>query len=230
MKVWFPTAGNCAVCGTAGEYPPTGPTYQEGETFDLDLRTSEPTRSLIRTWVRCCPNCGYCSLNIFLPVTPAIRQVVASKGYAKQLQDPNFPVLANRFLCSAVAASTLNDPAIPGWETLRAAWVCDDARLQQQAIDCRLKAAAFFEESMEETPELATMWLVSDWLLCDLLRRTDQFDKVRQIAKLNLLRPLPAMVESLLRYQVILAENGDTGCHTFEEARVGAPAYGALRN
>jgi hypothetical protein len=230
MGVYSPNSGRCALCGTPGEWPSIGPTHQEGESFDLDLRTGEPSRSFISSWVRCCPNCGYCSLNIFLPVTPAIRQVVASTEYAKQLRDRNFPELANKFLCSALAVSTLRDSAIAGWESLHAAWVCDDARLRDGARECRLKAYAFFEEAMVKTPMLAKMWLVSDLLLCDLLRRTEQFNEVIRIAEIDLLRPWPKYVESILRYQVMLARYHDTECHTFDEALEGTPDVGALKN
>jgi len=156
--------------------------------------------------------------------------VVASEEYEKQLHDRNFPDLANKFLCSALAISTVQDPAIAGWESLRAAWVCDDELLRERACECRLKAYAFFEEAMVKTPILAKMWLVSDWLLCDLLRRTEQFDKVQHIADIDLLRPWPGLVESLLRYQVMLARNHDAECHTFEEAHAAALDLGALNN
>jgi len=230
MVVYFPNSGRCALCGTPSEWPSIGPTHQEGESFDLDLRTGEPSRSYISSWVRCCPNCGYCSLNIFLPVTPAIRQVVASAEYAKQLQERSLPELANKFLCSALTISTLPDPAIAGWESLRAAWVCDDSLLRERAAECRLKAYTFFEEAMVKTPVLARMWLVSDHLLCDLLRRTEQFREVVRIAEIDLLRPWPKYVESILRYQVMLARNHDAECHTFDEALEGAPDLGTLKN
>ena len=198
--------------------------------MDLDLRPGEPARSRLHTWVHRCPECGYCSLDPTDPVPPVAAEIVASELYTKQLSDSKFPELANWFLCSAMIKDAYNNLPLAGWECLRAAWVCDDRSIGQRARDCRLKALAFFEEAMLKQPEYARMWFVSDLLLCDLLRRTEQFDKVQHIADIDLLRPWPEEIESILRYEVMLARNRDADRHTFEEALKGAPDLRALKN
>jgi hypothetical protein len=223
------TSGNCAVCGTQCEWTDFGPD-QQNTSMDLDLRPGEPARSRLETWVHRCPECGYCSLDLTDPVPPVAAEVVASEPYTRQLSDRKFPELANSFLCSAMIKDAYNNLPLAGWECLRAAWVCDDRSLGQRARECRLKALVFFEEAMREQPEYARMWFVGDLLLCDLLRRTEQFQRVQHIADIDLLRPWPEEIESILRYEVMLAGNHDAKSHTFEEALEGAPASGALKN
>jgi hypothetical protein len=97
------------------------------------------------------------------------------------LTDSNFPELANSFLCLAIIEQELKDFAQATWAIIYAAWVCDDAKIPKQAIECRRKAAETLRKAEDQGQAIVNEAGVSTAILADLLRRSGQIDEARKV-------------------------------------------------
>lgn len=108
---------------------------------DLDLRPAPMRRYSMQTWVVRCPGCGYCARSIE-QAPEGVRAVVDSETYRAQLEATDAPELANSFLCQALLDEAQGRTVSAVWAAVRAAWVCDDAELEDAATTCRRRARA----------------------------------------------------------------------------------------
>ncbi|MCP3167643.1 hypothetical protein [Myxococcus qinghaiensis] len=209
----------CAVCDSVSEQR----TLQCVTTFerpDLDGRPSEMARSTMDVWVQTCPACGYCAMTL-TQAAPSARNVVQSEAYRTRLHHPGAPALLNQFMCLALlqdAEGLVRDSA---QVRTHAAWVADDAGLEDLARRCRSEAA----DLLLNAPPLKH-WErreEPDWQgwrgvqLVDLLRRAGrgeealrEVERIRQVGASSLMK-------QLLTYESAAIARGDTGRHTVNE-------------
>ncbi|MCX9089811.1 MAG: hypothetical protein OIN90_19880 [Candidatus Methanoperedens sp.] len=96
---------NCYVCNKASTHAKIMSTNTFGSP-DLDTRPPEMERSTISMWVQICPSCGYSSSNIS-EVNEKALEVIYTDSYQKQFKSPEFPKLANAFLCFSLIQKTI---------------------------------------------------------------------------------------------------------------------------
>ncbi|MEM3650434.1 MAG: hypothetical protein QW831_06905 [Candidatus Jordarchaeaceae archaeon] len=114
----------CALCGKKSKQIAIISTNTIGSP-DLDTRPSESARSTLPYWIEFCRECGFCAPDISHAPEGA-AEIVRSEAYQRQLHDPDFPALANRFLCLSLILEKIGVYVGAGWSSVHAAWVCDD--------------------------------------------------------------------------------------------------------
>jgi hypothetical protein len=216
MTTIFPEMIKCAVCGEISEHASIGSTNTFG-SMDLDTRPPEMMRSTIDTWIMACPSCGYCSMDIS-ECTGKSPEIVRSPTYRQQLQNSQFSELANAFLCSSLIKEIAGQYAAAGWNTIHAAWACDDSGSVMSARECRKKAVTLLQQATEKRQSFAAAAGGSEALMTDLLRRSELFVKALRICDEGLSNnKTEALFLDILRYQKTLILNKDTACHTVSE-------------
>ena len=206
----------CAVCGERSEHFTVGSTNTFG-WMDLDTRPPEMMRSTINMWIMVCPSCGYCSMDISKCAEKS-PELVRSPAYQRQLKNPQFPDTANAFLCSSLIKELAGQDAMAGWDSIHAAWVCDDAGSDISARACRKKAVVLLQKAREKGQSFAAADGGSEALITDLLRRSGLFIKALKICNEGLRNHrTDAIFLDLLRFQKTLILKKDTACHTVAE-------------
>jgi hypothetical protein len=204
----------CVLCGGTHEYKVLGSTNTFGSP-DLDLRPPEMKRSTMPMWLQRCPDCGYCAGDISV-ATPNAADILKSDSYQQMLSGDTFPDLAKSFLLFALLNED-SDRWVSGLARLRAAWVCDDAKLDSQAFVCRNLAiddmAVFVP--CEDTEESIGKGCVT----IDMLRRTRRFDEATEmIDTLLAYSNTEGILEQVLQYERVLCEKEDAACRTVADA------------
>jgi len=216
MTTVFKEIIQCAVCGERSEHYTIGSTNSFGP-MDLDSRPPEMMRSTISMWIMVCPSCGYCSMDIS-KCTEKSAEVVRSRAYQRQLKNPRLPETANAFLCSSIIEGHAGQYARAGWDTIHAAWVCDDSGSALGTRECRKKAVILLEKAKEKGQSFAAAAGGSEALLTDLLRRSELFVKALKICDEGLSNTKTGSTFlEILRFQKTLILNKDTACHTVSE-------------
>jgi len=206
----------CCVCGAKNKFSGIGSTNALGSA-DLDTRPSEMKRSTIFAWVQRCPECGYCAFNVGSPLEGA-KSVVRSIEYKKQLEDSTFPELANSFLCKAMIDRESKDYSAATWALIYAAWVCDDSGHASQATACRKRAADMLAIAEEQGQQMLHQEGADTAVLVDLLRRSGQFEKARQVIEKRRGSISEDIIAYVLDFQIALIDKQDLSCHTIDEA------------
>jgi uncharacterized protein (DUF2225 family) len=153
-------------------------------------------------------------------IEAGVAEIVRSDEYQAQRGNPEFPELANRFLCYSLLHAKRDDFASAAFTALRAAWACDDEGKTEQARQCRLQAARHMEkarqngQSISESPKSAT----EEALLTDILRRAGEFEQAAAVAHEGLNRQAEETVAKVIQYQLRLIDQQDTACYTVEKA------------
>jgi hypothetical protein len=111
-----------------------------------------------------------------------------------------------------------------GWAAVRAAWACDDENSDLTARTCREKALALFEKASRTRQPFARSPNVGTAIRLDLLRRSGQMESAIEIARLGV-PTIPGddpeehqMLKMVVEFEGALAERGDRGCHTLDDA------------
>jgi hypothetical protein len=216
MTTFYKENAVCAVCGSEKEYEGIASTNMFG-SLDLDTRPPEMKRSTIFAWVQRCPQCGYCAVDVTEP-RPGAQVVVSGEEYRNQLNDPEYPELANSFLCQAIVDRESGDYVDATWALIHAAWVCDDFELPAQAGACRQKAADMLAVAEAHGQQVAEQEGASTVILVDLLRRSNQLQKARQLIATGQGSNTEDIIWRILDFQSTLLDRNDVSCHTVAEA------------
>ncbi|HEQ72654.1 MAG TPA: hypothetical protein ENN69_09210 [Spirochaetia bacterium] len=208
----------CAVCGVASTQIVVVSTNQMGSP-DLDLRPPEMMRSTITYWVQQCPNCGYCAADLE-ESTDGADAVINSEPYRRQLEDPDFPPLANRFLCLGLLNLQAKNEKAAIYNMICAAWACDDAGADAAALKARALAAAHILALTEIIDGYFMEQPGADQiLLADLYRRMGEFTYAAEFARQGLAREPEEIIRMILEFELKLIKREDTAAHTIEEAQ-----------
>lgn len=216
MTTFYKDKAIFTVCGSENEYEGIASTNMFG-SLDLDTRPPEMKRSTIFTWVQRCPECGYCAVDVTEPRTGA-QAVVSGEKYKNQLNDPEHPELVNSFLCQAIVDRESGDYVDATWALIHAAWVCDDFELSVQAETCRQKAADMLTIAEAQGQQVAEEEGASTVILVDLLRRSGQLQKARQLIATGRGSNTEDIIYKILDFQSTLLDRNDVSCHTVAEA------------
>ena len=206
----------CSVCGVESQYDGIGSTNAFGSA-DLDTRPPEMERSTIFACVQRCPECGYCASDVS-ESRPGSRVVVSGKEYKGQLNDPEYPELANSFLCEAIVEQKAKDYAAATWALIQAAWVCDDSDRPVQAKVCRTKAAKMLLIADEHGQEVAEQEGASTAILADLLRRAGRSEDAREVIAKRRGGITEGIIVQILDFEATLLDKNDVLCNTIAEA------------
>lgn len=205
----------CAVCGKKVKYTAVSSTNAY-EWPDLDMRPSEMDRSTMRLWVHTCPSCGYSASDLSKRVE-RLSEVVRSDSYQQQLNNPEFPGLANAFLCSSLIWEHTGNYSRAGWYSIYAAWACDDADNDGGAKKCRIRALSLLQKAKETGQSFAKHVGVEEAIAVDLLRRSGQFELALKACD-GLKKTSERIISDILRFQKILISKPDIARHTVAEA------------
>ncbi len=174
MTTTYKEEKKCAVCGNTSKHTGIISTNAFGSP-DLDTRPPQMKRSTIDMWIQTCPSCGYCAPDISEQIEKS-SEVVRSDSYQRQLNNPEFPKLANAFLCFSLIQESAGEYARAGWACIHAAWSCDDDGSDAAAQKCRMKAVTLFQRAKENGQRFAEQAGAEEALMIDLLRRSGQFE------------------------------------------------------
>ena len=210
------------------------------QDLDLDMRHTGQGSVSMSLSIQECPTCGYCAPDLSLgPETAA--DVIRSTEYQEQLKSPEFPHLANVFLCHSLIQERENNFAVAAIKAIYAAWVCDDASHQEGAKKCRLRAIRMYDKAKAKLQTLTSIMERHDYgfdyaflvtvtrtsikaiyddavLITDLLRRAGEFELAMVSCKKGLELQPEKDIRTLLEFQQVLIERKDIDKHTMEEA------------
>jgi hypothetical protein len=216
MTTIEPRKITCGLCGMNSNQMVMMSTNQFGSP-DLDLRPPEMKRSTMWVWVHTCPHCGYCASDLASPAPRGILGYVNSKEYQAQLNHPEFPELARKFLCSSMLDEYNGDNGSAGWSALNAAWACDDEAKTDLAIQCRKRAIDQFLKVRDSGRNFAEDFNSENAILADLYRRTNQDSQLRAIVQQGLaINPEP-LIARILNFQLTLSSEVDRTAHRIDE-------------
>jgi len=167
--------------------------------------------------VQRCPSCGYCAPDLNEGSSKA-STIVQSDSYQKQLKNPDFPQLANSFLCWSLIQESLDEFVTGGWGCMYAAWACDDVDNDVAAQRCRKQAVTVLRKAQEEVQSFAEQEGGEEALMTDLLRRSGQFDLALSICEKGLKKNPEQIISHILQLQKILIGREDVDCHVISEA------------
>lgn len=199
----------CAICG----HPSTHDVVMSMHITDwpdLDGRHSGMERSIFALSIQRCPSCGYCAPDISKE-SPKAREAVQGQAYCEQLENPDFPPLANSFLCKSMISEKEGDFSSAGWASLKAAWACDDRDHNDGAKKCRLRAVEMFKKAMDSGEKFSGMFNNDYVMLTDLLRRAERFDEALAVCEEGLAKNLDEQFKKFLEFEKALIEKGDSG-------------------
>lgn len=199
----------CAVCGQTSLQQVMMST-STWDYPDLDLRPSEMQRSSMFAWLDECPNCGYvaCNLENELEV-PA--DILKTDAYLTCEGNGFKSDLSKRFYKHYLISKAENDYGSEFLSLLHCAWICDDND-DELAFEIRKMALQSLDKIVPESDGERNNLLI---IKADLLRRTQQFDRVIKEFKDLILED--KIQNDVITFQIELAMNKDADCHTVGE-------------
>jgi hypothetical protein len=215
MSVISIEKNTCCLCNKQNEYSMLLSSNAFGAS-DLDTRPPESMRSTMFAWVQRCPNCGYSSSDI-TRATEKTKPVIESAEYRAQLENKDFPDLANSFLCKAMIAEKFGNFAAAAMATIHAAWTCDDAEYEESAKKCRINAFKLLKKSTKKGDCFTQQNGGDIAIMTDLLRRSGQFEGALALIEENLDKITDYSIKKVLIFQIRLIFNSDTRCHAISE-------------
>lgn len=216
MTTYYKEIKQCSVCGAENEYTGVGSTGTFGPQ-DLDTRPPERKRSTIVAWVQRCQDCGYCAADVTETCCPEAREIVISREYKGQLNDPTYPELANSFLCKAIIDSKSRAFAAATLSLMRAAWSCDDYGHLDQARKCRQEASEMLVIAEDDGKQISEQKGADTAILVDLLRRSGQIEIARKAIAARRTGITEEVIARILDFQDTLLDKNDVSCHTIAE-------------
>lgn len=214
MTMAYPSKERCSVCGRLNEFCDIVSSHTMGPP-DLDSRPAEMMRSTLVYTIHKCKNCGYCTTSIEDKL-PAAEEIVMSPEYTAQAADTGFTKLANLFLCHALILDISGKPADAGWQTLKAAWSCDDGKLVQGSRLCRKAAILRFEKARKTEPVIDQPG-AEELLLADLYRRIGRFDRALELCEAGLAAGPEETLRKALQAEMRVSSECRTACYTMDE-------------
>lgn len=205
----------CGLCSKKSDHTVAMSTNAFGSP-DLDTRPPEMKRSTMFTWVQRCPHCGYCSSDITAAFEKS-QTLISSAEYQFQLQDRRFPEMANSFLCQAIIAEKNNRFSEAAWATIHAVWACDDLNYDQVSQECRIKAVALIQKSIEAGENFAKQEGADIAIMADLLRRARKFKEASDLITSYQDKIAEDIIKKILEFQQKLILQNNTKNYTISQ-------------
>jgi hypothetical protein len=188
----------------------------QGFASDLDGRPGEMTRSTMPFWVQTCPNCTYCAPDI-ATAEAGVQAFLNQSTYQRQRTNPDFPDLANQFLCASMILAHSGKNLHAAWQSIFAAWCCDDDGQEQNALFCRNQALDLISRATRK--EWLDQRVQFDSIVrVDLLRRARRFSEA-----LSEIQKFQEIETDLFRHHVFmfektLVQNQDSASYSTDAA------------
>ena len=206
----------CAICGKTDTYMLMGSSNTFGPP-DLDCRPGPMMRDTLHMWVQRCKSCGYVSADIE-EAKPKATDVIKEGRYVAQLDDERFPTDANEFLCRSMIHEAEGEWGAVGWNSLHAAWACDDKGRADAAAICRSRAADFFARAREARVKYSDSVGEEYLILSDALRRAGRLDEALVAVEAGIGRVAGNdFLTRVLEHEKGLVTSGDRDCHNLGE-------------
>lgn len=213
MTMVFKFPVKCAYCGT--EFTLSHPRMtDEFELSDSPLWPPSATKlNMQGYWVQECPTCGYVNESISEKVRGG-KLVINSQKYKTVDGIETDSAAAKRFVRWAIMCHHTKNALAEMWAYVHAAWACDYAGevetakiLRNRAIECliHLPKRDKFEHVFWGEIKLV--------LLANLLRRTEQFDRV--ITELSTAKIKTDSIRKILSHEIELARKQEAGEYLF---------------
>jgi hypothetical protein len=218
MSKLKPARLRCAVC-TASSEQLIAEAEASFEPPDFDTRPGKPSRSSIIYWVQSCPDCGYCAHDLSVAAEET-REFVRGAFYQAFHANKAYPGKATEFLSYALLLEHLGFWSDAGWTALHAAWVCDDLKQDEHAVNCRRRAVELWKHAKRHGQDIMDNDFEEFALVCDIHRRSQEWDESRAAANEGLeCDNLSSVVDALLRRELALIDRRDPACHNMRELR-----------
>ena len=204
---------HCGICKKIGKYTIITSTNSNGSP-DLDTRPAEMKRSTVNFWVERC-SCGYCSPNVAIILENAV-EFIKSEVYKKQLNKPNFPEIANSFLCWSLIEENNKNLIQACWCSIYAAWIGDDSNNKEAALYSRKRAVNLLKQIIINKQYLMDQDGSDKTIMVDLLRRSGEFEEALNVC--NESKDISnEILQKIIEYQKNLIKNKDISCHKIIE-------------
>jgi ferredoxin len=210
MTTFYEEFVECGVCGSASPQEILG-SFSTTGTPDLDLRQSYPGFDPIRFMIQRCSFCGYCSRDLS-DGTTALKEITEGAPYQEQLGNPDYPEMGNSYLCSAMIQEMTGRMPEAVWDTLHAAWICDDEGHEEQGKACRIKASKLIT-SLDEDETFTKDKMTDLCVQVDLLRRAGKFKQAADLIEEGLVRSDDEVLVKILLFEEKLIKERNTGRH-----------------
>lgn len=199
----------CAICGHLSTHDVILSMHYT-EWPDLDGRQTDMREAYFSASIQRCPSCGYCATDISKASANA-KELVYSPDYCNQSENPDFPLLANSFICLSMIFEKDGDFSSAGWASLKASWICDDRNNIDEAKKCRLRAVEMFKKSWIRGRGSQAFFHDEFVMLTDLLRRAEKFDEALAVCEEGLAKNQDEQFRKFLEYEKALIEKQDSG-------------------
>ncbi len=167
--------------------------------------------------VQRCPNCGYCAGDLG-ESRPQAKTVIETVEYKEQLNDRDYPSLANSFLCKAMADNASGNLVDRTWSYIYAAWACDDDKKDDQAVLCRRRAAESLEATVRSGKKIVDQYEMNAVILIDLFRRSNQMANAKKLIECMIGNVTDREIKLIVDYELVLVQNKDVKRRTVEKA------------
>ncbi|MBQ3116401.1 MAG: hypothetical protein IJC07_05170 [Clostridia bacterium] len=175
MSTFFTIKKKCAVCGTENEIKIWGSTHAFGYC-DLDFRPAEQMRSLLYLQAEECVNCGFVATNIANDKFANVYKKIVNSDEYKNCNRIKFENdVAEKFYKIYLLNTKLNDETASFLALRNAAWICDDAGDEKNAIKCRKEALKFLDVLISIKDNNLEKYIL---IKMDFLRRCRMFKEV----------------------------------------------------
>ena len=208
----------CSICDWKSMHPVVMGMYIHGFPPDLDGRPSkEEELPPIEFLVQRCPNCGYCA-GYLGESHPDAKTVIETAEYKEQLNNSDYPSLANSFLCKTMVDNATGNLVGRTWSFIRAAWACDDEKKDDQAVLCRRLAAESLEATVRAGKRIVDQYEMNAIILVDLFRRSNQMENAKKLIEYMRDNIYDKKIRLIVDYELVLVQNKDVKRRTVEKA------------
>jgi len=206
----------CAICGKKDKYQVLISSNTMGSQ-DLDTRPPEMLRSTISHWVEKCSACGYCANDITKLLKHA-KETISDSAYKTQLSNPNFPELANKFLCRMLIEDKAGEHKAAIYSAICAGWACDDANMASAASVARGFSIKRILDLNANNEHYFTQKGGDELLISDMYRRNGEYEMASQSIAEGLKMEPESIIKTILNFELALVEKKDTAIHKVSEA------------
>lgn len=207
----------CSICGWISTRPVICMDQEEGLP-DLDCRPPKQKPVTLSLAVQRCPNCGYCALYIGESHPHEAKIVIETAEYKEQLNNRDYPNLANSFLCKAMVDNATGNLVSRTCSFIRAAWACDDDKKDDQAVLCRCRAAESLEATVRSGKKIVEQYEMNAVILIDLFRRSNQMANAKKLIECMIGNVTNGEIKLIVDYERVLVQNKDVKRRTVEKA------------
>jgi hypothetical protein len=190
---------------------------QEDGLPDLDCRPPKQKPVTLGLAVQRCPNCGYCAAYLG-ESHPEAKTVIETAEYKEQLNNRDYPNLANSFLCKAMVDNATGNLVSRTCSFIRAAWACDDDKKNDQAVLCRRLAAESLEATVRAGKKIVDQYEMNAIILVDLFRRSNQMANAKKLIEYMRDNITDKKIRLIVDYELVLVQNKDVKRRTVEKA------------